>query len=145
MRIKKFNKAVENSGSVIQNLYEMRGAVIFLLRPQTREKSRMGRNHKVVHKIARFFQSKIISTSYKSWFNSITYNGLIIWLTNSRERIKNFDNISTPAFLLPCNLLYMANLSGVFHSGYQLDFKIPVTLRFVLIGQRLQGMLTFLG
>lgn len=68
MSIKKFNKAIENykSHSVIQNLYETRGAVNFLLFPKTKEKSRTGRNHMAVHKITRYIQSKIISTSPKS-------------------------------------------------------------------------------
>ena len=86
MSIKKFNKAVENykSHSVIQNLCEMRGAVIFLLRPKTTKKSKMGRNHKTVHTTARYFQSnkninlsqKLIQFHYMQRPHNLTYQFL---------------------------------------------------------------------
>lgn len=80
MNIKKFNKTVEmyKTHSVIQNLYKTRGAVNFYFAPKLRRDLDMDRIHMTVYTIRRYFQSKIISTSHKSRFNSVTYNGLII-------------------------------------------------------------------
>ena len=146
MSIEKFNQAVENykSHSVVQNLQEMRGAVNFYSAPKLRRDLDRGRNHMTVHTITRYFQSKIyISVSQ---FRHIKQPNILTYQFSQENKPFCLHLYHNVLIFLQAFKLYM-NLSGIFHGGYlgSWIFKLSVILRFILIGQRLQNMLTLIS
>ena len=86
----------------------------------------MGRNHKTVDKITRYFKSKIyIDLSQKLFqFRHIQRPNNLTYQISQENKLVCLHLYHSFLILLQSLKLYKANrLSDIFHSGYQLDFQ----------------------